>query len=134
MDVCLHCLICSYQRSCALATGWVAALLLLSSPFLAAQSADTERPVPILTGNAGFFTNVDGGEKALVPEINPVLLLPLGDRWLIESRAGFEGEFERTEWGTGPYGGKVEKEIDFKISGTLDPKTNTIHVLKIEED
>lgn len=93
--------------------GWVVAALLLVCPFMAAQSLDTERPVPILTGNAGFFTNVDGGEKALVPEINPVLLLPLGDRWLIESRAGFEGEFERANGGTGPYGGKVEKEIDY---------------------
>ncbi|PYV96919.1 MAG: hypothetical protein DMG89_16145 [Acidobacteria bacterium] len=79
---------------------------------MSSQSQDTERPVPILTGNAGFFTNVDGGKKELVPEINPVLLVPIGDRWLIESRAEFKGEFERPEGG-GPYGGQVEKEIDY---------------------
>jgi hypothetical protein len=76
------------------------------------QASDRERPVPILTGNAGFFTNVTGGKSELVPEINPVLLLPLGDRWLVESRAEFIGEFERPDGG-GSYGGKVEQEIDY---------------------
>jgi hypothetical protein len=84
--------------------------LLLSSSV--AQTAQTERPVPILTGSAGFFTNVNGGQTQLVPEINPVILLPLGDRWLIESRAEFKGEFERPDGG-GPYGGKVDKELDY---------------------
>jgi hypothetical protein len=68
--------------------------------------------VPILTGNAGFFTNVNAGQLQLVPEVNPVLLLPLGDRWLIESRGEFKGEFERPNGG-GPYGGKVEKGLDY---------------------
>lgn len=90
-----------------------AAILVLIPTVLAAQALEGERPVPILTGAAGYFTNVDGGQKELVPEINPVLLLPLGDRWLVESRAGFEGDFERTDSGTGPYGGKVGKEIDY---------------------
>jgi hypothetical protein len=89
-----------------------ALFFLVFAPRLNAQSQDPERPVPILTGNAGFFTNVNGGKKELVPEINPVLLVPLGNRWLIESRAEFKGEFERPEDG-GPYGGKVEKEIDY---------------------
>ena len=77
-----------------------------------AQSVDAERPVPLLTGNAGFFTNVVGGQTQLVPEINPVILLPLGDRWLIESRGEFKGEFERSAPGAS-YGGTVEKELDY---------------------
>jgi hypothetical protein len=79
---------------------------------LAAQTEPTERPVPILTGNAGYFTNVNAGQNQLVPEINPVVLIPLGSRWLVESRAEFKGEFERPATG-GPYGGKVEKELDY---------------------
>lgn len=91
----------------------VLALLLLAMPaLLHAQTIDSERPVPILTGSAGYFTNVNGGENELVPQINPVVLVPLGDRWLVESRAEFKGEFERPEEG-GPYGGKVEKELDY---------------------
>ena len=88
-------------------------VLLFLAPFpLTAQAADDERPIPILTGNAGYFTTVDRGNTELAPEINPVLLLPLGNRWLIEARAGFEGDFER-EGGNGPYKGVVSKDIDY---------------------
>src|ERR1700680_5148151 len=73
---------------------------------------DTERPVPILTATSGFSTNVTGDQTALVPSINPVILLPLGDRWLIESRAEFKGDFQRPDGG-GSYGGKVEQEVDY---------------------
>jgi hypothetical protein len=105
----------SRRRACV----WATALIILFSPFLPSLKAQTpepaaeaERPVPILTGNAGFFTNVDGGKPELVPSVTPVLLVPLGDRWLVESRAEFKGEFERPEGG-GSYGGKVEQEIDY---------------------
>lgn len=90
----------------------VAVLAVLAPAFLHAQTADAERPVPILTGSAGFFTNVNGGETQLVPIVAPVLLLPLGERWLIESRATFEGDFGRKN-GNGPYGGTVGKEVDY---------------------
>src|SRR5258708_5344714 len=80
---------------------FLAMLLILTPALLAAQDADAEKPVPILTGSAGFFTDVNGGETQLVPVVTLVLLVPLGERWLIESRAEFEGEFERKE-GDGP--------------------------------
>jgi hypothetical protein len=71
-------------RACVWASRVV--VLCLFSTVLNAQTpvpaAETERPLPILTGNAGFFTNVNGGETELVPSITPVLLVPLGDRWL----------------------------------------------------
>jgi hypothetical protein len=103
----------AFQRAwmCVRATaGFV--LLLGVVPGLFGQTSGSERPVPILTGNAGFFTNVNAGHDQLVPEVNPVVLIPMGDRWLIESRAEFKGEFERPPGG-GPYGGKVEKELDY---------------------
>jgi len=94
---------------------WLALVLLSVGVVSAAgaQSSDGERPVPILTGNAGYFTFVNGGQVELNPQFNPVLLLPLGDKWLIESRGSFEGDFERKNDGSGPYGGMVEKEIDY---------------------
>ena len=101
------------RHTCAWTHAVVLVLLICSFPtLLAAQSPDNERPVPILTGNAGFFTNVEGGKAELAPEINPVILLPLGDRWLIEARGEFKGEFERPD-GAGPYGGRVEQEVDY---------------------
>jgi hypothetical protein len=92
------------------------ARLLLLACFAAvlasAQSRDVEKPVPILSGNAGYFTFVSAGQNQLVPQINPVLLLPLGDKWLVESRAEFEGAFERAG-GAGPYAGSVGKNLDY---------------------
>jgi len=77
-----------------------------------AQTPQNDRPVPILTGNAGYFTTVDAARYELVPEVNPVLLLPLGDKWLVESRGRFYGEFERPA-NNQPYGGKIEKDLNY---------------------
>jgi hypothetical protein len=80
--------------------------------YTAAQTSDSEKPVPILSGSAGYFTNVAGGQTQLDTQINPVLLLPLGDRWLVEARGEFEGKFQRPAGG-GPYGGPVNKHLDY---------------------
>ncbi len=40
------------------------------------------------------------------------MLVPLGERWLIESRGEFKGEFERPSGG-GSFKGQVEKEVDY---------------------
>src|SRR5580658_5135404 len=64
-----------------------------------AQTQENDHPVPILTGNAGYFTTEDDAQYELVPEVNPVLLVPLGDKWLVESRAEFYGDFERPKSG-----------------------------------
>jgi len=88
-------------------------LIPVLSSVVLAQTFDSDSPVPILSGSAGYFTNVQsGGEVTLVPEVNPVLLLPLGQRWLIESRGEFEGDFERKN-GSGPFGGQVAKELAY---------------------
>ena len=76
------------------------------------SQTETDKPVPILTGNIGTFSFVTGGQNVIDTQINPVLLVPLGDKWLIESRAEFEGEFQRPPGG-GPYGGPVEKHVDY---------------------
>jgi hypothetical protein len=78
----------------------------------AAQTADTEKPVPILSGSAGTFSFVTAGQNLIDAQINPVLLVPLGDRWLVESRAEFEGQFQRPLDG-GAYGGPVTKHVDY---------------------
>ena len=77
-----------------------------------AQSSGSEKPVPILTGTAGTFSFVTAGQQTLDAQINPVLLVPLGDHWLVESRAEFEGAFQRPPGG-GPYGGPVSKNLDY---------------------
>ena len=85
--------------------------MLLTVASLAAQSSD-DRPVPILSGSIGAFSFVTAGQNLIDTQINPVLLVPLGDRWLVESRAEFEGQFQRPLSG-GPYGGPVTKHVDY---------------------
>jgi len=100
-----------------LADVWVLAILILVSTGLAAQIPDTDKletdkPVPILTGSIGNFSFVTGGQNLIDSQINPILLVPLGDNWLIESRAEFEGQFQRP-LGGGPYQGPVTKHVDY---------------------
>ncbi len=79
---------------------------------IALSQTESDKPVPVLTGNVGTFSFVTAGHNLIDTQINPVLLVPLGDRWLIESRAEFEGEFQRPPGG-GPYGGPVDKHVDY---------------------
>jgi len=88
------------------------AMLLLLATATAAQTIDAEKPVPILSGTAGTFSFVTGGQNLIDTQVNPVLLVPLGDRWLVEARAEFEGQFQRPPDG-GPYGGPVDKHVDY---------------------
>jgi hypothetical protein len=75
-----------------------------------AQQDDYVKAVPILSGSTGLITSIDGGHAQLIPVFDPVLLLPLGDRWLVESRAEFTGDFQSNN---GRFSGPVEKEIDY---------------------
>jgi hypothetical protein len=75
------------------------------------QTALPEKPVPIFSGTAGFLTYVNGGQTLLDTQFNPVLLIPLGDKWLVESRGEFEGQFQRQP--SGSFGGPVDKHLDY---------------------
>ena len=98
------------------------AILTLAPAWLAAQNPatdnldtqklETDKPVPILTGSIGTFSFVTGGQNLIDTQINPILLVPLGDKWLIESRAEFEGQFQRPLDG-GSYAGPVTKHVDY---------------------
>lgn len=76
------------------------------------QDVEAVKPIPILTGNVGAFSFVTGGQNLIDTQINPLLLVPLGDRWLVESRVSFEGQFQRPG-GSGPYQGPVTKHVDY---------------------
>jgi hypothetical protein len=53
---------------------------------------------------------VQGGQTSLNSVVAPVVLVPFGEKWLVESRATFEGEFEREN---GHLVGPVEKQVDY---------------------
>ncbi|HWC15781.1 MAG TPA: hypothetical protein VG498_02155 [Terriglobales bacterium] len=87
-------------------------LLLAPCAALGQVSAAEPRPVPVLSGSMGFVPIVQGGQTTLVSTVSPVLLAPIGDKWLVESRGAFEGDFARPNPNAG-YAGKVNKEVEY---------------------
>src|SRR6267142_5114735 len=80
--------------------------------FAQAPEASGTPTVPVVSGGVAFVPFVQGGQTTLVTIISPVVLIPLGDNWLIESRGAFEGDFTRRN-GTGPFGGKIHKQLEY---------------------
>jgi len=72
---------------------------------LTVSVAGAQSDVPIISGSAGFFGSAQGGAPLYQPVLAPVLAAPLGERWLIESRADL-------------------REIVFQQNGTRGPYTN----------
>ena len=69
--------------------------------------------VPLISGGTGYLQTVNGGVTSLVPQITPVLLVPFGTHVLLESRAPFVGFFQKRNQTTGPFTGKVFKEVEY---------------------
>lgn len=92
-------------------------LLLLGLAFCARAQAqddsfDLPKPVPVFSAGMGFITPFQGGQAHLDPLVSPVLLVPFGDHWLIESRDTFESDLSTPPGGNG-FHGVVEKEVDY---------------------
>jgi len=86
-----------------------AALLLALFSFpIEAQST-----VPILSGGVGFTTATSQGSTSIQPIIAPVLTAPIGDRWLIESRADLRGFIAPKFGNTGPYQGQFFDTLEY---------------------
>jgi hypothetical protein len=105
------------SRICWSILGTLLGLLLssfLASPAAAQTQQDEEvKPVPLLTGSAGFITTFDGGEPHLHPIVTPLVLVPIGQRWVIETRATFETDMVQVPGETGFHGGAVDKELEY---------------------
>lgn len=59
------------------------------------------RAVPILTGYTSYFTRVTGGQYQDSPGFTPLLLLPVGDKWLVEGKGTYSLSY--TEQKNGSY-------------------------------
>jgi hypothetical protein len=85
----------------------------LAGPRAAAQDAapDPISAVPVLSGGIGIVPSYADGQFTLVNIVSPVVLVPIGEKLLIESRAAFEAPYTRQP--DGSFGGKVEKDIEY---------------------
>ena len=54
---------------------------------LCAVRYGTAQDTPLLSGGVGFFTNTNGGGTTYFPIMEPLLAAPIGNHFLIESRA-----------------------------------------------
>src|ERR1700758_421475 len=68
--------------------------------------------VPVISGAAGFIYTKDAGQTSLQPILDPVILVPLGSRFLVESNFEFQGFIARSSPG-GPYEGQYFGSINY---------------------
>ena len=79
----------------------------------ASDSENHAGHVPVISGGIGYVHSVNGGVTTLEPQIVPVLLVPFGSHFLLESRTDFFGFFQRENQTSGPFTGKVLKNVDY---------------------
>jgi hypothetical protein len=79
------------------------AISLLAFAGRAATAQDLPASVPLLSGGIGFLHHTDAGATSLQPAVSPLAAIPLGSRFLIESRAFISDNFQRKNGTSGPY-------------------------------
>lgn len=89
---------------------WLTIAMLLASCCANAQAQET---VAILSGGAGFFGASVAGAQYYQPVLAPVLTVPLGQRWLVESRADLREFISRENGTSGPYQGKFFATLEY---------------------
>lgn len=69
-------------------------------------------PAPIFSAGLAYNTFIQGGTPNLHPLVSPVILIPIGQNWLIESRDTFEINLAPVP-GENGYKGHLQKEVDY---------------------
>jgi hypothetical protein len=87
---------------------YLALLLFAAAIRLAAQSE-----TPVISGGVQYASTTAGGVTTFQPVISPVVLVPIGDRWLIESRGTFDEFVFRQDGTSGPYHAQTFSSIDY---------------------
>jgi hypothetical protein len=82
-------------RQLANLIGSASILLIGWSAATAAYAQDT----PLISGGVAFFSRTDGGNTTYMPLIEPLIAAPIGNRFLIESRAAILETFSPTDNG-----------------------------------
>ncbi len=83
--------------------------LLLTGITAAAQDSSS----PIISGGVQFQSTTNSGVTFFQPLIAPVVTVPLGDHWLIESRATIDEFVGRENGATGPWHANTFTSIDY---------------------
>ncbi len=99
---------------------FLAVLVLLIAVTASAQEGpqykQPEGGVPVLTGFVGLGTSFQSGQQQLSPAISPIVLVPFGEKWLVESELEVEGDYTHTTnqpWDHGWDKGFEYAQIDY---------------------
>lgn len=79
----------------------------------AAVGASAQGNTPIISGGIQYENATAGGATVFAPIISPVVTIPIGDRWLIESRGSFEELIFREDGTSGPYHAITFSSVDY---------------------
>lgn len=74
-------------------------IILISIAAQAQDDGGSIKPVPVLTGSVAYFTRVTGGQYQDAPSVSPLLLLPIGDKWLIEAKGSDSDTYAKNSLG-----------------------------------
>jgi hypothetical protein len=107
-------------RRIGMVAGLSICLLSIFASAICAQDAEIQdsqdsqpiEPVPIFSAGMGLLTYFQAGQAHLHPLVSPVILIPISDRWLIETRATFESDLTQ-EPASSSFHGYLQKEVDY---------------------
>src|SRR5215813_13434163 len=93
-------MICSFVlRPRKVAQAGLLGLIIAFSIAVRAQDDVAPKAIPILTGYTSYFTRVTGGQYQDTPAVTPLLLVPVGDKWLLEARGSYSDTFSKNAAG-----------------------------------
>ncbi len=100
--------------------GLLGFILVISIAIQAQHDTDGIKPIPVLTGYTSYFTRVNGGQYQDALGVTPLLLVPFGDKWLVEARGSYSDTFAKDALGnyngTNSYGLTYGKSITSRIN------------------
>jgi hypothetical protein len=85
------------------------AFVLLSSALRVSAQSET----PIISGGIQYGSTTSAGATVFQPIISPVVAIPIGQKFLIESRATFDEVIFRENGNTGPWHAQTFSNVDY---------------------
>lgn len=89
------------------------------------NSSGTEtnvRPMPALTGGMAFDASFSPGSQTYAPTVNPIVLVPLGNRLLFETEFNFNSDMTRDQgaWNPRQLNREIEyMQLDYLVHGNV---------------
>jgi hypothetical protein len=105
-------------------------LSLIGIVFTSFVATGNTQNTPLISGAVGFLTSTTGGKSVLQPAIVPVVVAPLGEHLLFESRFGFYEILQQKPGnavGSGAYSGKFLPSVNYlQLDAIIAPKLTIV--------